>query len=135
MSMYPNPQRELAAGGHSISGDAIWLSDTAVAQSAVAYASLVDLARLRFGSSTFEICDVCNTVNVGSAHYCKGCSHKLLAFYAACGDDLKLPAVHESPSLPGRPSGIANRASFTDYAAFALVVNLVVVIAKFMPSQ
>lgn len=136
MSMNPTAMRELAAIDYSGSRDAaIWLSDPLASQSGDAFASLVDLARLRFGASSFEICDVCNTVNLGSARFCKGCSHKLLAFYAACEDEPKLPDPYESPSLPGRPSGIANRASFNDYAAFALVVNLLAVIAEFMPIQ
>ena len=107
-------------------GSATWVSEPAPAQSAQAFCSLVDLARLKFDASTAEVCDVCNTLNFGHAVYCKGCSHKLPAFYASCEDELPPPR---------RRSVLADRASLTDFAAFVLVINLLVGIAEFVPIQ
>ena len=55
---------------------------------AVAFGTLVDFARLRVGTPLAEICDMCNTINMGSARHCKCCAHKLPAFYAyqECGE-------------------------------------------------
>ena len=105
---------------------ATWVSAPMAAQTAVAFASLVDLVRLQFGSSSVSICDVCNTVNLGHAHYCKGCSHKLPAYYVAC---------EEGAEPPHRTIGTAEASSLTDFAAFALVVNLLVGVVGFLPIQ
>ena len=83
MSIHLNALREFAAAGHARPKNAaIWLSDPWASQTAVTFASLVDLARIQFGAAV-EICDACNTVNLGAARYCKGCSHKLPAYYAS----------------------------------------------------
>lgn len=126
MSMNPNALLEsMPAGRFHQKGTATWVSDSG--QPVQAFGSLMDLARLRFDASDAEICDVCNTINFGRANYCKACSHKLPAFYANCEDDL--------PPPPRRASALADRASLTDFAAFVLVVNLLVGIAEFMPIQ
>ena len=107
-------------------GTATWVSDPLPAQPVQTFGSLMDLARLKFDASDAEICDVCNTINFGHANYCKGCSHKLPAFYSSCED---------VPPPPRRASVLADRASLTDFAAFVLVVNLLVGIAELMPIQ
>ena len=136
MSLNLNALQDLSGIDHSLPGSAAtWLSDPSASQTSCTFASLVDLARMQFGASSVEICDACNTVNLGSAHYCKGCAHKLPAYYAACEREPKLPRLEES-SLPMRRTwSLVNRASFTDFAAFALVVNLLVMVAEFMPIQ
>ena len=49
-----------------------------------AFGNLIDLARLRAGTSAnAEVCEVCNTINMDSARLCKCCAHKLPAFYAS----------------------------------------------------
>src|SRR5215207_3074829 len=53
----------------------------------VAFGSLIDLARLQTGDATAEICEACSTINLGSAKFCKGCDHKLPAFYSDLDDD------------------------------------------------
>ena len=107
---------------------ATWASsDASASQPVLAFGNLVDLARLKFDTASAEICDVCNTINFSHAHHCKGCSHKLPAFYAACAEE-------QEPLLP-RTSFLRDRASLTDFAAFVLVVNLLVGIAEFMPLQ
>lgn len=113
----------------------IWLSEPAVAHTGCSFASLIDLARMQFGSSQVEICDACNTVNLGSAHYCKGCAHKLPAYYASYEEDPKLPRLEESTLPLRRKWSLANRTTFNDFAAFALVINLVVMVAEFVPFQ
>lgn len=107
---------------------AIWISDPLPTKSVVAFGNLVDLARRRLDTSSGEICDVCNTINFGRLHYCKGCSRKLPAFYAACEGEAQ-------PRLPRLTSFIADRASLTDFAAFVLVVNLLVGVAEVMSLQ
>ena len=46
----------------------------------VIFGNLMDLALLRTGLGATEICEACSTINLGSARFCKGCSHKLAAF-------------------------------------------------------
>jgi len=134
MSMRLNAVREAVGVGHSGSGGpGIWLSDPSAARAGCSFASLMDLARLQFSPSQVEICDACNTVNLGSAHHCKGCAHKLPAYYAACQEDPKLPRLEESPLPLHRKWSLTNRASFNDFAAFALVINLMVMVAEFRP--
>jgi hypothetical protein len=55
----------------------------ATPDSAIAFGNLIDLARLQTGTTSAEICEACSTINMGSAQFCKCCSHKLPAFYAA----------------------------------------------------
>jgi hypothetical protein len=55
-----------------------------------AFGNLVDLARLRAGTAHAEVCDVCNTINMGSARLCKCCAHKLPAFYAGTPPTLRV---------------------------------------------
>ena len=57
-----------------------------------AFGNLIDLARLRAGTSRAEVCKVCNTINMDWAHLCKCCAHKLPAFYA--GERPSLLAAH-----------------------------------------
>ena len=128
MSLNPNALFELTSASHfHQKGTATWVCDPVPTQPVQTFGSLVDLARLKFDTASAEICDVCNTINFGHAHFCKGCSHKLPAFYSSCED--------EPPPAPRRASVLADRASLTDFAAFVLVVNLLVGIAEFMPIQ
>jgi hypothetical protein len=53
--------------------------------SGTAFGSLFDFARLLTGRTAADVCDVCNTINMGSARLCKCCEHKLPAFYASGG--------------------------------------------------
>jgi hypothetical protein len=99
MSIHLNALREFAAAGHARPKNAaIWLSDPWASQTAVTFASLVDLARIQFGASKVEVCDACNTVNLGAARYCKSCSHKLPPYYAAHEDERALARLEE-PSV------------------------------------
>ena len=101
-----------------------------------AFGSLMDLARLQASAFEAEICDACNTINKGSARYCKGCTHKLPAFYAA--------TVHAHGETPGpdvvaRPrvaQGRSGPALGAPFAAFSVAINLLLVIAApFMPMR
>jgi hypothetical protein len=100
--------------------------------SAVAFGSLVDLARLQVGSRSAEICEACNTINMGSARCCKCCSHKLPAFYAASKED-KTGLRLRDAVLPWHLLGMPDRASLMDFAAFSVVINLLVVITAYIP--
>ena len=132
MSIHLDAANEVAGRG-AMSRPGIWLSEPAAARTGCSFASLVDLARMQFGTSQVEICDACNTVNLGSAHHCKGCAHKLPAYYAWCEEEPKLPRLEESTLPLHRKWSLANRTSFNDFAAFALVVNLLVMVAEFVP--
>jgi len=85
-----------------MSASAISLSD------AVAFGNLADLARLQVGTAPVEICDACSTINGGSARYCKRCSHKLPAFYAATEDGMKHLRMPEV-TLPWHSLGMPDR--------------------------
>jgi hypothetical protein len=94
-----------------------------------AFGSLVDLARLQIGSPSAEICDACNTINIGSARSCKCCAHRLPAFYTAWEGVKKAPPrVLLLESL-----GLSARASVIDFAAFSVVINLLMVITASIP--
>lgn len=74
-----------------------------------------------------EICDACNTINMGAARTCKCCSHKLPAFYMEA--DPKAEAKRTSPR-----SGIAPEWAWAvDFAAFGLVINSLVIVTRFIP--
>ncbi|MDM0116588.1 hypothetical protein QTI66_31065 [Variovorax sp. J22R133] len=89
--------------------------------------SLVELASPNISTLSAEICDACNTINMGSACYCKCCSQKLPAFYACTKDNAKSLDVRETV-LPWHPLRMPVRASMMDFAAFAVVINLLVVV-------
>ena len=92
------------------------LSSGTASASDVAFGSLIDLALLRTGAASGEVCEACNTINLGAARFCKGCSHKLPAFYGAT------PVGEPTPPLGGW--GTTRGRGWTwDLAAFWLVIN------------
>ena len=110
-----------------MNADRVVLGDSATIPADVAYASLFDLARLRAGAETAEICEACNTINIGFARFCKGCSHKLPAFYAAMRPDDGEPPARKLPALP-------EPARTWELAVFWLVVNSLSFIAATSPA-
>lgn len=108
---------------------AIPAPDSRGTSSSIAFGSLVDLARLQVGNPSSEICDVCNTINMESARYCKSCSHKLPAFYTANEGT----SVRPEESFPWLALGMPEWASVMDFAAFSVVINLLVVITALIP--
>lgn len=106
----------------------ISLSDSPGTPSVVAFGGLIDLARLQVGTASAEICDACSTLNIASARYCKCCSHKLPAFYASTEDGMERLRVREATLLPWHSLGMPDRASVMDFAAFSVVISLLVVL-------
>jgi hypothetical protein len=94
--------------------------------SGVAFGNLIDLARVQTGMTSAEICEACSTINMGSARFCKCCSHKLPAFYASRNSGEQVPQ-----SKPSR--FIRKRAWAVDFVAFWVVINSLVIITKFIP--
>lgn len=93
----------------------------------VVYGNLMDLALLRTGLGSTEICEACSTINLGSARFCKGCTHKLPAFY----DDER---AFEPTFLSGRQQpGSLLPTRTLDLGAFWLVVNLLAGITALVP--
>ena len=86
------------------------------APSDVAFGSLIDLAMVRTGAVSVEVCEACSTINLGGARFCKGCSHKLPAFYG------ERPAS-ETAMPPSKPHVAHKRGWTWDLAAFWLVIN------------
>jgi hypothetical protein len=107
-------------------------SDTRAESSAVAFGNLVDFARLQVVTPTAEICDACNTINMGSARTCKCCSHRLPAFYAVRHEGTQALRSYDAV-LPWRLFGRPSRASLMDFAAFSLVINLLVLMTAYIP--
>lgn len=64
-----------------------------------AFGSLFDLARLKAGKAHADVCEHCNTLNMGRARLCKCCAHKLPAFYASASPRRR-PVRAASPNLP-----------------------------------
>jgi hypothetical protein len=106
--------------------------EPAGASRALAFGSLVDLARMQIGTPSAEICDACNTINMGSARHCKCCSHKLPAFYAAAKDNAASVSLRDTV-LPWHSLGMPDRASVMDFAAFSVVINVLVLITASIP--
>jgi hypothetical protein len=102
------------------------VADSTNPSSGVAFGSLIDLARLRTGDATAEICEACNTINLGSARFCKGCSHKLPAFYAAMSSSESVSQAEQLRIVP-------ERVWTWDLAAFWLVINSLTVITTLIP--
>ena len=108
------------------------LTSTAVrivcASGEVAFGSLIDLAMLRTGAVSAEVCDACNTINLGSARLCKGCSHKLPAYYSDGAEtDDALPA---KPAVSPQTHGWAR---VRDLSALWLVIHSLAGMAVFVP--
>ena len=83
----------------------------------VAFGSLIDLAMVRTGAVSVEVCEACSTINLGAARFCKGCSHKLPAFY-------REERATETATVPLGESHASHRRGWTwDLAAFWLVIN------------
>lgn len=104
---------------------AVFVAETRKPSSSVAFGNLIDLARLQAGTSA-EICEACSTINMGSARFCKCCSHKLPAFYASRDSGKKV-------APPRKPRIVPKRAWALDFAAFWLVINSLVIVTKFIP--
>ena len=111
----------------------ISLSDSPGMPSVVTFGGLVDLAGLQVGTASAEICDVCSTLNLGSARYCKCCSHEFPAFHAFTEDGMELLRVREASLLPWHLLGMPDRASVMDFTAFSVVINLLVVLTASIP--
>lgn len=80
---------------------------------AVAFGTVIDLALLRTGVIQAEVCEACSTINLGAPRFCKGCHHKLPAYYAADLED----------SQATQPNLWHRWAQAWDLVAFWLVVN------------
>jgi hypothetical protein len=104
----------------------ISFAESPATSSGVAFGNLIDLARLQTGTASAEICEACSTINMGSARFCKCCSHKLPAFYASRDSGEKV--LH-----PKEPHVIRDRAWALDFAAFWFVINSLVIVTKFIP--
>ncbi|GAA4335512.1 hypothetical protein GCM10023165_12030 [Variovorax defluvii] len=94
----------------------------------VAFGSLIDLAMLHTGAVTAEVCEACSTINLGSVRLCKGCSHKLPAYYSE--------NVETQDMLPGKPGPSAmlqGWARVRDFTAFWLVVHSLAGLAVLVP--
>lgn len=90
-----------------------------------AFGSLIDLVRLQVGASSSEVCEACNTINMGSARFCKCCSHKLTGFYLA--SELGTVRASQWDGL-----AVPRRASALDFVAFFVVINALVIITAFI---
>lgn len=107
---------------------AIFPVESPVRSNDIAFGSIVDLARIQIWSPSAEVCDACNTINARSARFCKCCSHKLPAFYAAeNGAKRTRHAVSVWPIL-----GAPEREWAIDFAAFSVVIGSLVVVTAFI---
>ena len=94
--------------------------------SPVAFAGFIDLVRSTGAEDSGEICQECKTLNRAGACYCKGCEHKLPAYYACA--NARAPMV-----LRHRRERTGNRTLAWDLAAVWLVLSSLVLITAFIP--
>lgn len=90
--------------------------------SGVAFGNLIDLARVQTGDANGEICEACSTINLGSARFCKGCAHKLPAYYSTMDADETAPQHEELREAPTRFWASALTALWMAALAIAAVV-------------
>lgn len=98
------------------------------ASAEVAFGSLIDLAMLRTGAVSAEVCEACSTINLGSARLCKGCSHKLPAYYSESTEP-----EDTVPGKPGHSTTLHGWARVRDLTAFWLVVHSLAGIVALVP--
>ncbi|MDM0015483.1 hypothetical protein QTH87_23775 [Variovorax sp. J22P168] len=98
-------------------------TDMAAARTRV-FGSAIDLIRLRLGTGAPEVCEACSTLNMGSARFCKCCSHKLNGFYLARGLGAVQASQWDELAAPLRASAL-------DFAAFLVVIHSLVFITAF----
>lgn len=92
----------------------------------VAFAGLIDLVRSTASEDSGEICEECKTLNRARACYCKGCAHKLPAYYASAN-------ARASMALRQRRERTGNRTLAWDLAAVWLVLSSLVLITAYIP--
>ncbi|SCK06649.1 hypothetical protein VAR608DRAFT_0078 [Variovorax sp. HW608] len=94
--------------------------------SPVAFAGFIDLVRSTTAEERGEICEECKTLNRAGARYCKGCEHKLPAYYTNA--NARAPMV-----LRHRRERAGNRTLAWDLAAVWVVLSSLVLITAFIP--
>ncbi|OUM00583.1 hypothetical protein [Variovorax sp. JS1663] len=99
---------------------------TASSSGEIAFGNLIDLAMLRTGAVSAEVCEACSTINLGSARLCKGCSHKLPAYYAGEPNDTV-------PTKAGARPVVHGWARVWDLMAFWLVINSLAGVTVLVP--
>jgi hypothetical protein len=106
--------------------------DPQVSLPAIGFGNLVDLARLQVGAPSAEICDACNTINLGSARFCRCCSNKLAALDASPEESTGGVGLWDA-LLQSRLLGLTDRASLMDFGAFSVVIYLLIVVTANIP--
>ncbi|MBO9516013.1 MAG: hypothetical protein J7549_18000 [Variovorax sp.] len=116
--------------GHAGPAPGPWTAETAdTASSAaapVAFVGLIDLVRSRASDDSGEICEECKTLNRPRACYCKGCAHKLPAYYACTN-------ARAPMALRVRRERTDARTLAWDLAAVWVVLSSLVLITAFIP--
>jgi hypothetical protein len=79
---------------------------------AVAFGSLLDLARFHGEPAEGEVCEACQTINARHARFCKGCDGKLPAYFATVDSE-----THPSPLMSAGDAEVRR----SRYAVFALI--------------
>ncbi|MBT2326849.1 hypothetical protein J7E62_31575 [Variovorax paradoxus] len=92
----------------------------------VVFGNLIELAMASTGVGSVEICEGCSTINLGSARFCKSCSHKLSAFHAA-------RTARETVLPPKRRLASPERSWAWDLAAFCVVINALAGVTALVP--
>jgi len=114
--------------GHAGASQAAWTAEPSDSASSapVAFAGFIDLVRSTAAEDSGEICEECKTLNRAGARYCKGCEHKLPAYYASA--NARTPMV-----LRRRREWTGNRTLAWDLAAVWVVLSSLVLVTAFIP--
>jgi len=114
--------------GHASASKGAWAAEPAdsALSSPVAFAGIIDLVRSTAAEDSGEICEECKTLNRAGARYCKGCEHKLPAYYATA--NVRAPTV-----LRRRRERTSIRTQAWDLAAVWVVLSSLVLITAFIP--
>jgi len=112
-------------GRASMTAASVLVVEPAAGRSGVAFGSLIDIASLQAGTTPAEICEACNTINMGAAMLA---SAALTTAGVLCGQEFR-----RSDATGQADTHRAWAAWALDFAAFWLVISFLVVITKFIP--
>jgi hypothetical protein len=118
------------SGGVPMIGSSSAFVDPLPPGAAIAFGGWLDIARLflRRSGTAAEVCEACQTINLGSTGFCKGCKGKLPGYFAV------LRAVESTASSDGE-SWVTGRTRGYVLTAIGLAIVLAAVFSALAPEH